>query len=156
MRRIVVALLLLFPFFAFSQSFINKDKQQVKALLDKYKTGPGFEKPQLSETDSTIRLTVKDSSGIATDFIYQFDKAGKCQVETTQASCDSCFKKYLDHALSQQQYGWKKINENQYISKYQKKMMIELPAEKNDFSFMIIRTDWSKKIYRLLTSKQPV
>jgi hypothetical protein len=148
--RPVIVIWLLLPMACFSQSFINKSKPRALAMLAKYNAGPAFEKPVISQTDSTVSMLVKEPGGRNTTFIFRFDKKGKCQSEEIIASCDSCYKKYLQAALDQKKYKWKKINENQYISSYSKKKMIELPPEKNDFSYTILRTEWSKKLYRLL------
>ncbi len=150
MLRFLIFLCLLLPLTGFSQSYINKSKKKVLTMLAKYDAGAGFEKPVIQQTDSTIRLLVNEPGGRETNFIYRFDKNGKCQSEETRASCDSCYKKYLQAALDRKKYKWKKINENQYISSYSEKRMIEAPPEVNDYSFMILRTGWTKKLYHLL------
>lgn len=152
MSKMLLLFLLLYCTTGYAQSFINKSRQQVLRQLEKYETGAGFEKPVISQHDSTVSMTVKGTGTIQTTFIYGFDsQSGKCKSELVKASCDSCYKKYLGAVLAQKKYQWRKINENQYISSYSKKRMIELPAENNDFSYMILKTGWSKKLYRLLT-----
>lgn len=150
MLRLLIILCLLLPLKGLSQSYINKSKKQTLTRLAKYDAGAGFEKPVIVQTDSTVSMQVKGSGGLETNFIYRFDKNGKCLMEETRASCDSCYKKYLQAALDQKKYRWKKINENQYISVYSKKRMIELPPEGNEYSFTILRTGWTKKLYDLL------
>lgn len=155
MIRTILLFVLLFSSTCFAQTFINKSQQQVMRLLAKYETGAGFDKPVIEQHDSTISMLVKGSGGIQTLFTYRFDgQQGKCKVEEVKASCDSCYKKYLEQVLAQKKYQWKKINENQYISSYAKKRLIELPAENNDFSYMILKTGWTKKLYRMLTGQQ--
>jgi hypothetical protein len=55
--------------------------------------------------------------------------------------------------LAKEKYVWKKINENQYISKFEDKIMIELPTENKSNSITIIRTDWTKILYDILAGK---
>lgn len=138
-----------------AQSFIGKKPDQVMKLLNKYEAGANFEKPVITRQDSTITMLVKGSGNIQTTFIYRFSgSSGKCITEQVKASCDSCYKKYLDDVLAQKKYHWKKINENQYISSYSQKRMIELPVDPADFSYMILKTGWTKKLFSLLTNKE--
>lgn len=143
-------LLLLLPVAGFSQNFIGQSKPAViKRLQAEIRKNDSLQ-IILTDTGSTVHYSVKAGKVQPADFIYGFDENGKCQSEKIKASCDSCFKKYLQKALDQKKYKWKKINENQYVSRYAKKMMIELPGEGNDFSFIILRTTWTKKLYALL------
>ncbi|MCX6318228.1 MAG: hypothetical protein NTW29_13115 [Bacteroidetes bacterium] len=151
MKYVALLLILVIANTGQAQNFINKRASQVINMLNKYDAGPGYEKPVITTGDSIITMRVKGSGKIETVFIYLFDSEGRCKSEQIKASCDSCYKKYLDGVLAQKKYQWKKINENQYISSFGKKRMIEMPAENNDFSYMILRTGWSKKLYQLLT-----
>jgi hypothetical protein len=151
MKYVALLLVLVIATTGQAQSFINKRASQVINMLKKYDAGAGYEKPVITAGDSTITMRVKGSGNTETLFIYLFDSDGRCRSEQIKASCDSCYKKYLDDVLAQKKYQWKKINENQYISSFRKKRMIEIPAENNDFSYMILRTGWSKKLYQLLT-----
>ncbi len=150
MRRFIILSLLLFPFSAFSQNFINKPRQQVKKELTEYITNNDSLNAELTETDTAIILSIKDAKTLPANFIYRFDKTGKCKSERVMTSCDSCLNKYLSAALTRKKYEWRKINGNQYISNFASRMLIELPAESNDFSYTILRTDWSKQMYDLL------
>jgi len=142
--------LLLMPVAGFSQNFIGKSKASVMKHLQQQQTRNDSLAITLIHTDSTITYKVPAGKTQAADFVYEFGPDGKCRMEKVRASCDSCFKKYLQRALDQKKYKWKKINDNQYVSKYSKRRMIELPAEGNDFSFTILRTGWSKKLYAIL------
>ncbi len=150
MLRVIAILLLFSSTQGSAQSYINKSKKKALAMLSKYEAGNGFQTPEILQTDSTITFSVKDMADRKSIFTYSFDVNGKCQSEKIQASCDSCFEKYIGQVLANKKYDWKKINANQYISKYSSKLMLELPPEINDFSYMIIRTGWKKKSYRLL------
>jgi hypothetical protein len=150
MRRIITFCLLLFSFSCFSQNYINKTKAQVKKELNEYISKNDSLNATVSETDVAIVLVIKGPKTLPADFIYRFDKSGKCISEKVIAGCDSCFTKYFQAVLDRKKYEWKKINENQYISGFAAKMMIELPPDSKNYSFVILRTDWSKQMYDLL------
>lgn len=150
MHRIITFCLLLFSFSCFSQNYINKTKAQVKKELNEYISKNDSLNATVSETGTAIVLVIKGPKTLPADFIYRFNKAGKCISEKVVAGCDFCFNKYFQAVLDREKYEWKKINENQYISGFAAKMMIELPPDSKNFSFTILRTDWSKQMYDLL------
>lgn len=150
MIRSFVLVLLLLPVCGFSQALIGKSKSSVKKHLQEYTAKNDSLAVSMTETDSTILYSIKPGKSLAADFIYSFDKSGNCISQYVKASCDSCYKKYLQNALNEEKYGWKKINENQYISKYKYQLLIELPGDESNFSFVILRTGWTKKSYDLL------
>ena len=136
---------------AFSQNFINKDYQKVKKSIAKYKPINDSTTISLQETDSSILMSIRGTGSQPADFLYRFNKEGKCISEKITAYCDSCYKKFLGDLLAIKKYKWKKINENQYISGYNSKMMIELPVkEETSFFYIILRTNWNKKLYQLI------
>lgn len=150
MIRIFIFFITLLPFSVFAQKYIDKKKADIKKELVKYISDNEKIKATLYDTDSSLLLSISETESQPVNFIYLFDKTGKCRLQKTIAYCDSCLNKYLQEALSQKKYKWRKINENQYISSYEEKMMIELAAEGNGFSFMILRTSWSKLLYDML------
>jgi hypothetical protein len=150
MKRIIIALLLLSPATIFSQNFIGKNKKQVKKFLQQQITKNDSLTITLTDNDSVILYSIKAGKVLPADFVYGFTNAGKCRLEKVTAECDSCYQKFLRTVLEQKKYGWKKINENQYISKYAARLMIELPAESKELSYTILRTKWSKQLYNQL------
>ena len=150
MNRIILFLLLL-PAAGFSQNFIGKNKAWVKKYLQKQISKNDSITITLTDNDSALLYSIKAGKTLPADFIYGFNKSGKCQSEKIIAGCDSCFNKFLKNLLSEKRYEWKKINENQYVSKYAAQRMIELPPENNNFSYTILKTDWNKNMYKLLT-----
>lgn len=153
MKKKILLLLLLFPVIGFSQHFIGKSKAQVTKELQRQIVKNDSLTITLSDKNSSVLLSVKASKVSPADFIYGFDKSGKCQSEKIIAGCDSCFNKFLQAALAIKKYGWKKINENQYVSNYTSRLMIELPAESKELSYTILRTEWTKEVYNMLTGK---
>lgn len=152
MKRIILILFLL-PVTCFSQNFIGKSKTQVKKNLQRQIIKNDSLTITLTDNDSAIIYSVKAGKVYPADFMYGFDNYGKCRLEKTSLTCDSCYKIFLQAVLAQKKYGWKKINENQYISKYSSRMMIELPAESKELFYTILKTTWTKKLYSLLTDK---
>jgi hypothetical protein len=150
MTRIFALCFVLLSFSGFSQNYINKTKKQVKKELNEYVSKNDSLNAAISETATAITLSIKGPKTLPADFIFRFDKAGKCISEKIVAGCDSCFNKYFQAVLDRKKYEWRKINENQYISGFAAKMMIELPPDSKNFSFTILRTDWSKEMYDLL------
>lgn len=150
MIRIILFFLLL-PVTGISQNFIGKSKAQVKKFLQKKILKNDSLDITLTDEDLFLRFSIKAGKTLPSNFIYGFNKSGKCQSEKIIALCDSCFNKFLTNILSEKKYQWKKINENQYVSKYSARMMIELPPENKDFAYTILKTDWNKNMYKLLT-----
>jgi uncharacterized protein YxeA len=139
---------------AFAQNFIMKNKSQVLKQLNKYDTGSPDAKKTISSTDSTITLNISGTGTQPGTFVYHFNKEGKCFIETFQANCDSCRAKYLKGILDRKQYQWRKINENQYVSAFQHKMLLELAADEKDYSLIILYTEWTKELYKLLNTEE--
>lgn len=148
--RYLVLVLSMLPLAGFSQHFIGKKKAAVMKFLQAEKSRQDSLEIVITEDASNIYYSVKPGKTQAADFIYNFGPDGKCRTEKVKASCDSCFRKYLQKALDNKKLGWKKINENQYVSRYASRMMIELPPEANDYSFVILHSDWNRKLYKLL------
>jgi predicted metal-dependent hydrolase len=151
--QLLSVLLLLSSFNSFAQRFINKNKPWVLKELQKYTAKPDTINAELKITDTTLAIEVTSPALKIADFMYHFDAAGKCSYENVNTYCIACFKKYLDGVLNRKKYKWKKINENQYISKYSSKMMLELPAEENKLSYRILRTNWTRELYNLLQNQ---
>ena len=150
MIRTLCILLLLLPLSVLAQNRIDKSKKDVKEELEKYVAENRSYKPSLGETDSSITLTLNDPLARQVSFRYAFDITGKCNAETILASCDSCIKRMLRSVLDQKSFQWKKINENQYVSKFEDHLLVELPVENNEFAFTIYKAQWTKEIYDLL------
>lgn len=149
MIRIFLALL--FPFTVSAQQYFDKNKEQVKKELGEYAVKNKIADPVITETDSTLVLSIKEKAAEATFFTYGFDRlSGKCNYQVTTGGCDTCYKKYLKALLDKKSYNWRKINENQYISRFQDRLLIELPVEDNNRSFSLFKTQWTKQLYDML------
>lgn len=147
MFRFIIAFLMLVPSTSFSQLYINKTKSRVKGEIGKVFFGKDNISASISETDSSLVMKVRGTGTTEADYIYSFDKSGKCSAEKTVTGCDSCHVKLFQPVLAQKKYRWKKINLNQYISKFSAAVFIELQATGNTYSFTIFRLKLKRKMY---------
>lgn len=145
MKKSVLPFLLLLPSILFAQVHINKTKKQV---IESNKEGKNSIN---SETDTTLHLKTGGPGCNPVSIIYHFDKEGKCDNELFITGSDNCFTKYLDKVLAVKKYNWKKINENQYISDFASRMVIEIPPENKEWAFTVLRVAWTKQLYDMLT-----
>jgi len=150
MTRILLLFLLL-PVTAFSQHFIGKNKPWVKKYLQRQIKKNDSLHITLTDHDSMLVYSIKAGKVLPAEFVYGFSTSGICRSEKVIANCDSCFKKFLDIALAEKKFEWKKINENQYVSKYSARRMIELSPDNQAFYYTILRTNWNRELYALLT-----
>lgn len=151
--KIILFFLCFFPLISTAQNFIGKKRARVIKLLQQEIKKNDSLTISLTTTDSTVICSVKAGKSSPADFIYSFNKSGKCTAEKIMASCDSCFTKYLQQLLANKRFEWKKINENQYISKYTAYRVIELPGDTKEFSYTILKTDWNRETYKLLSGQ---
>ena len=154
MNRILIVFFVLLPALGFSQTYINKSRARVKQELEQYRLKNDNLTITILEAGGTIRLSVLGGNLPPARFIYSFDKTGKCNSEKAILLCDSCTNEYLKATLNQKQIRWRKINENQYVSEFSKRLMLELPLDSSDHSYTILRMNWSQKMYDMLLQKQ--
>ncbi len=145
MKRTLLAFLFILPSIVFAQVNINKTKSQVIESAKKEK------KHILEETDSTLHLKQDNSESDPVNFFYHFTKEGKCDSEQIITGAEKVFTNYLDKVLAVKKYHWKKINENQYISDFASAMIVEIPPENKEWSFTLLRVEWTKQLYDMLT-----
>lgn len=128
-----------------AQELINMPFAKAEALLKKTYPGSATQ-PDVYPRKDSILVRVNSQ----TQLIYVFDEKGLCMTETTNTRCDSCHDGYLKKVLDKKKYSWKKINENQFISRYEDNMMIELFPEGEIRTFSILRADFTRELYELL------
>jgi hypothetical protein len=145
----VLLILILFPFSVRSQGFINKNRPFVKEQLERQVWADN--RARIVESDSTFSINYPEQGELRTTFTYTFDNNGYCKAEYINASCDSCYQKYLKNVLSQKtRFRWRELNANQYVSKYSAKLLLEVTPEAKAYSYRILRTSWTRKQYKLL------
>lgn len=153
MTRLYLFLLLFLPAISYGQRYMNYTKSALKdSLAAKIEKKEGF----ISGIKDTTDELVYTSTGPAneqTKIIYSFDSLGKCIREKVIAGCDTCMYSKLQSILNIQSYKWKKINENQYVSRFEDRLMIELSVNKQEHSFYIHRMEWTQLLYDILLGK---
>jgi hypothetical protein len=154
MIRTGLFLLLLLPMIGFSQTYINLTEKQIKKEWEKNKVNDC--KHTFQRTDTALVVSV-DCANAAKNpiarFIYSFDASKKCQWVQMLTESDSFFTATLEKTLLEN-YNWKKINENQYISDFESHRLIELPADNRKNMFIVFRMDWTRQLYDLLTGNK--
>lgn len=153
MTRFFLFLLLLLPAISFGQCYMNYTKSELKdSLTAKIEKKDGVTSSIKDKKDELI-YTSGGPGDQQTEIIYSFDSLGKCIREKVIASCDTCIYVKLQSILSIQSYKWKKINENQYVSRFEDRLMIELSVNKQEHSFYIHRMEWTQLLYDILLGK---
>lgn len=149
----VLLIVLLLPAFGQGQNFIGKSKKQVWKFLQKQVKRNDSLDIRMKDTGSQILFSIQPGKTQPGEFVYDFDGKNRCRSEKVTASCDSCFQKFLGQVLRQQRFGWEKINENQYISNFTSRRLIEISPEKNEYWYIILRSNWTRIQYELLRKK---
>jgi hypothetical protein len=152
MFRYSLLLLMLFPLSSLAQDKLEKTKAALKEELTITAGKTGM---VLVETDSTLVFSSQDKKALdATVFIYGFDSAGICNTEKFITDCRTCFEKQLHLLIDQPSYQWKKINENQYVSRFEDRLLLEVAPDADQYFFTLFRAVWTKEFYDILISKQ--
>ncbi len=126
-----------------AQDYLLHKKSNVEKRLSKYGSRNN-ERAFIYATDSTLRLSVQDSTKRKMDITCFFDRKGSCYKETKTTDCDECFQKYLSETLSKKIYKWKKVNDALYVSSKFWNMCIVID-EKTAFSYSIIHNYMDKQ-----------
>lgn len=151
MKRLFAIYLFLCPFSLLAQSYFDKDKETVKLELGQYVHKNKSLNPELTISDSSVILAITEPGNHRIRFKYGFDReSGKCNALETVAHCSACYKKHLDSLLEQKNHNWKKLNENQYVSRYEDQLLLETAIEEGDYSFILFKTQWTRDFYDLL------
>lgn len=145
MKPYLLLILLLVSHAADAQTILGKSREEIEKKLQER-----YSKDSLYSTDSTISHSPFPDNQSFLKYTYHFSPAGKFRWLTVASSSDSLFRATRDRVLSEKKYRWKKINGNQYVSKYSKKLLFETDPDIKKNSFKIIRTSWKRKTYRLL------
>ncbi|MFM2138752.1 MAG: hypothetical protein RJA57_1059 [Bacteroidota bacterium] len=151
MPPILILALLLCSIPSFAQKEFGKTKSELNRFLKQETALRNRQGPTIQTSDTSLTLTITESGGRTTRFTYSFSRrTGRCIAKRTESECDSCYRNYLYSLLQNKSYGWKQINENQYVSAFAAKLMLELPAEEGPLSFFLYYNNWSKAFYELL------
>lgn len=154
MMRYIILLTLLFPLALHAQQHLGKSRQALTdEMLQLSKKNPQS-KAEFDNQRNRLLLTTKDSLGHTLYYEYGFDEqSGACITEMIKADCESCIRNAMNRLLSYAAYEWKKINESQYVSRFEDYLLIEWQQSGNDFSFTLIKTAWTRELYNLMKEK---
>ncbi len=109
-----------------------------------------------AETDSTIVFNWQENDSSKVTMFLGFDKiTANCVLQKIISLCATCLEKELMNVLSISDMGWRKINESQYISSFEKQVLLELPDKEHRTYFSLLKTQWTPALYNLLTENQP-
>lgn len=126
-----------------AQDYLLHKKSNVEKRFNKY-SSRNNERAFVYATDSTLRLSVQDSTKRKMDITCYFNGKGSCYKETKTTDCDECFQKYLNEVISRKMYKWKKVNDALYVSGKFWNMCIVID-EKTAFSYSIIHNYMNKQ-----------
>lgn len=151
MLRSLFFILLAGPLAATAQSKLGKTLPELKKELDAFVSNNKSLKPLLTQSAGELKLVNTDAKGQVVQFIYSFDDStGTCNQEKTISSCEPCYKKLLDELVSLKEFEWKRINESQYVSRFEDYLLIEMQETGKDFSFTLLKTAWTRALYDLM------
>ena len=147
--KLLVTLLLIFFFHhpVLSQNFIGDGSKKIRKKLQHYITTNNIS-AQITETADNITLYISDSTKKPAVFKFNM-AAGKC-FEEIKLACDSCIAKYANETLRMTSYGWKKMNDSTFISKYSKHMMMIVLMNGSSPSLRIVKTTWDRRAYNAI------
>jgi hypothetical protein len=135
---------------SYSQGYIGKSREKIIKGLTDFLVKDSIKNSPIRETSDAIILSVQDPKLKQVDFIYFTDKNNRCNAEKVIARCDTCYSKFTNDILSNKYYGWQKVQDNLYVSKYNRKLQLELYKE-DQFTYILRKTNWTKQEYRYLT-----
>jgi hypothetical protein len=151
MRTLLFILLFVFSKEIIAQGFITETKKRAKKQLSSYAKQNNY--TRITETENSLSFLVRDPALQHFDLVLDFNEMGRCYRETRTTPCDSCFQKYLRSALDTKSMGWVKMNELIYLSRYKKKLMLEIIQPTAPYSFSITQKYWSKEEYNRFLPK---
>ena len=148
-------ILLIFLFFhsaaLLAQGMIGLNKKKAKITLVKYIEKHHFTNSLFAETDTSISLSIKDSTVKPVEFQYHFNSRGKCNAEEKISICEECISELKKEILSYRKWNWKKINDSLYASGFSKGLLFEIHNDGQPLRFIKIKKlDRNKRAYNSL------
>ena len=146
-KLIALYFIVLMPLLTNGQDWLRYTKKEVMRGLSKNLKSNDFS-ATIQHTDSTITFLVRDSNFVDLDVIYYLDNQGRVEKETHKSICDSCYKKYTNALLQNKKYGWKMLSKSFYISKFSKRIIMQISSL--DFEYSLIYMPWNRNQYEEL------
>jgi predicted GTPase len=156
MRTFCLVFILCTGITALAQEQIGKTKVGVRLYLKQELTKNDKRTVRnVSDHDSSITLLLNDTNaGKTVLFTYSFNEKGICQQEKISADKAEWIAPVLEAVLANKNFSFKKINEHQYISEFEKKVFLELPPEGSIISFNMFIVEWSRDMYEILSKSE--
>lgn len=121
---------------SYSQDYVGDKREKVRKNFEKYLRHLGAS-DLITETDSSLVLSIRDPKFKPVDFTFLFDKEDECIAEI-RTGCDTCVANYLQYALDKKFHQWNQTGNNQFLSNSRFRLLMELlPVEKG--SSLVIR-----------------
>ena len=79
-----------------------------------------------------------------------YDSAGVCYAEKYICKTAASAQQKQQKILSRSAYGWKKLNENQYVSLPEKQRLLEIYRLEQTWVVQVLLTNWSPLQYQML------
>ena len=146
-KLIALYFIVLMPLLTNGQHWLRYTKKEVIRGLSKNLKSNDFS-ATIQHTDSTIKFLIRDSSFNDLDVIYYLDNHGRVEKETHKSICDYCYKKYTNALLQNKRYGWKRLSKSFYISKFSKRIIMQISSL--DFEYSLIYMPWNRTQYEEL------
>jgi len=151
MMRSLFLLFLLIPMALCAQKNLGKSRQVLMDHLQQFIKNSPSSKLEFDKQNERLVMSTRDSSGQSIRYEYGFDdKSGACFTEMTVSTCETCVRNELNWLLSVTSYQWKKINESQYVSRFEDYLLIEWQQTGTEFSFTLIKTAWTRELYNMM------
>ena len=152
MKKANLLILHFFPAHLFAQDLVGKPKQEIREHISKSFNKADSNAWHTTETDSTIYCK-SEKAGSRDIWIFEFDKNGVCKIETFHTTSEKQYLKIREAALKKKSYAWIDLNLNQYISKFEKNILMEMQVIDQLYSISFIKTSLDKKLYEILVEK---
>jgi hypothetical protein len=102
--------------------------------------------------DSTISYNLPAGNQGYITIICHFSTEEKCSMLSFTSVDSLAYRDYFSSVIKDQKYRWRKINGNQYVSKFSKRLLLETDPDKSKRSFRILPAQWTRKTYKLIDS----
>lgn len=148
---LIKRLLFVFTFFVCyssqAQDFIGLTKQRAGKKLERM-TGRMKYNALITETDSTLTYSIRDTAVSHYDKALYFDGSGKCYKEVTNTFCGQCYRESTEIPVSKSIFRWAPIDSITFIARPPYRCFLTL--NEKSFSWQVDKSDIEKSQYRNL------
>jgi hypothetical protein len=124
---------------------LGSPKAEIEKKLS-YDIGTG-----MIATDSTISYNLSTDPQGYIRVTCHFSREENCSMIIYSSDDAGTYAYYLDRVIEDPKYRWRKINGNQYVSKYRKKLLLETDPDPSKQAFRVLPAQWTRETYRTFT-----